>query len=93
MFGPHGHLLLKIIPKFIHSYAMIKIKQYALFLCRMDSFWDGMMVLLIKPNQYLNSTLRSFFIGSPDLNRLGVPSNMRGSTYFFMFSKDLVLII
>ena len=52
---------------------MIIPSQSALGRQRMDSFWDCMIVLLIKPNEKQVVMFRSFFsIGTPSLIHLGV---------------------
>uniref|UniRef100_M1DKJ0 Uncharacterized protein n=1 Tax=Solanum tuberosum TaxID=4113 RepID=M1DKJ0_SOLTU len=57
---------LMIMPKFIFFSSMMEPRQDAFMWRRIDSFWDDIIVLLMKPNQYLAATLRSFFsIGAP----------------------------
>ncbi|KAG5600643.1 hypothetical protein H5410_032013 [Solanum commersonii] len=63
-----------IIPKLIHCRAMIAPRQAVFEWRRTDSFWDGITILLIKPNQYLAATYKSLFsIWNPASNHLGVP--------------------
>jgi len=48
----------------------------------MESFWDGIMVLLMNPNQYLAATLMSFFsMGVHASIHLGVTSEIRVPAY------------
>ncbi|KAG5605202.1 hypothetical protein H5410_026694 [Solanum commersonii] len=59
-----------------------------------DSFWDDMIILLMKPNQYRATTLRSFFlIKAPISSHLGVSSKINGANQFFILSSVLVLIM
>lgn len=62
-----------ISPMSILFLDMIIPSQSALGRQRMDSFWDCMIVLLIKPNEKQVVMFRSFFsIGTPTLIHLGV---------------------
>ncbi|KAG5586857.1 hypothetical protein H5410_047291 [Solanum commersonii] len=63
---------------------MIKPRQAAFGWRKMDSFWDGIMVLLIKLNQNLAAMLRSLFsIGASASIHLGMVSEIRGANQPF----------
>ncbi|KAG5580043.1 hypothetical protein H5410_050670 [Solanum commersonii] len=71
--------------------AMMQTRQAVLAWRRMDLFWEGMIMLLMKPKQYLTATLRSFFsIGTPTSIHLGVSSDIRGANYFFITFQDCI---
>ncbi|KAG5585883.1 hypothetical protein H5410_046317 [Solanum commersonii] len=55
----------------------------------MDSFWDGMIVVLMKPNQYREAMFISLFsIGAPTPNHLGVMSKIIGANQPFKSSRE-----
>ncbi|KAG5606286.1 hypothetical protein H5410_027778 [Solanum commersonii] len=56
-----------------------------------DSFYEDMIVLLMKPNQYLVAIFRSFFsITTPASIHLGVPSDINRANHSFITStRDL----
>ena len=56
---------------------------------RIDSFLDGMMVLIMKPNQKLAAILKSIFsIGTPALIHRRVVSKTNGPNHPFNSSRD-----
>jgi len=68
---------------------MIEPNQAASRWRKMDSFWDGIMVLLIKPNQNLAAMLRSLFsIGAHASIHLEVVLEIRGANQPFKSSRD-----
>lgn len=94
LFVPQGHLQ---VNDHTNIYALLEIinTRQDTFLWRMaDSFWDGIIVQVIKPNHNLATTWRSFFfIRDPASNHLRVPSHMKGARQIFMVSKDLVFTL
>ncbi|KAG5571082.1 hypothetical protein H5410_060848 [Solanum commersonii] len=83
-----------IIPRLSFISSMMQPKQAALACRKIDLFWDGIIVLLMKPNQNLSAMFRSLFsIGAPISSHLGASSDMRGSNHFFIISNVVVRIM
>ena len=61
--------------------------QHDSFVClRIDLFLDDMMVMLMKPNQYLPATLGPCFFNSfSNLSHVGVLSDIKRENHFFMY--------
>uniref|UniRef100_M1DCA4 Uncharacterized protein n=1 Tax=Solanum tuberosum TaxID=4113 RepID=M1DCA4_SOLTU len=78
-------------PRLIRLLDMIEPRQAALRWRRIDSFWDGMIVLLMKPNQNVEAMFMSLFsIGAPASIHLGVVmvSEIIGANQPFKSSRD-----
>ncbi|KAG5590120.1 hypothetical protein H5410_040634 [Solanum commersonii] len=64
-------------------------KVSRLRMAQIDSFWDGILVLLMKPNQNLEAMYMSLFsMGAPTSIHLGVVSEIIGANQPFKSSKD-----
>lgn len=82
-----------IIPKFSLVPSMMLPRQADLAWRRMNSFWDGIMVLLMNLNQNLTPMFKSSFsMGAPISSHFIVPYDISGVNHFFMFSKVFVQI-
>ncbi|KAG5631887.1 hypothetical protein H5410_003604 [Solanum commersonii] len=76
-------------PRLMLLLDMIDPRQVALGWHRMDSFWDGMIVLLMKPNQNQAAILRSLLsIGSTVSIHLEVVSEINRASQPLKSSKD-----
>ncbi|KAG5631033.1 hypothetical protein H5410_002750, partial [Solanum commersonii] len=76
-------------PRSMRLLDMIELRQASFRWRKMDSFWDRIFVLLIKPNQNLAVMLRSLFsIGAPASIHLRVVSKIRGTNQPFNSSRD-----
>lgn len=61
LFVPHGHILLYQQPKVDTTSVHDSVNERRLREVQEPSFWDGMMVLLIKPNHNLATMFKSLF--------------------------------
>jgi len=69
-------------PRSMRLLDMMYPRHAALEWGRTDSFWDGIMVLLIKPNQNWATILKSLFsIGASASIHLGVISEIKGASH------------
>ncbi|KAG5592339.1 hypothetical protein H5410_042853 [Solanum commersonii] len=76
-------------PRSIHLLAMIEPRQAALGWHKIDSVWDGMIVLLMKPNHNMEAMFMSFFsMGAPISIHLGVVSEIIRSNQPFKSFRD-----
>uniref|UniRef100_M1D9L8 Uncharacterized protein n=1 Tax=Solanum tuberosum TaxID=4113 RepID=M1D9L8_SOLTU len=83
-----------IIPRFILAFSMMDPRQAALAISMIDSFCDGIIVLLMNQNQYLAATFKYFFsIETPSANHFrALSSEISGVNQFFIASSFSVLI-
>lgn len=78
-------------PKLIHLLDMIQPRKSALGRRKIDSFCDGIMVLLMKPNQNFAAMFKSHFsIRTPTSIHLSFSSEIKGENHLFSSSKDAV---
>ncbi|KAG5586518.1 hypothetical protein H5410_046952 [Solanum commersonii] len=76
-------------PRSIRLMAMIESMQAALGWHIIDSFWDGMIVILMKPNQNWEVMFMSLFsMGAPASIHLGVVLEIIGPNQSFKSSRD-----
>lgn len=68
---------------------MIEPSQASFGWCKMDLFWDGFIVLMMKPNQNLATIFRSLFsIGTPTSLNPRVVLEIIGANNICRLSRD-----